>query len=274
MVAVLIAILGAWYLGSLKGELAERHRNSTRQYSESAKSYASRTCANLPAPALFDCVENAAQRSAESAHAEQDLIAQQDSAFAATVMLAVSAGGTFVGFLGLWFILQTLAETRKAARASIRGAIASRAANRIAQNTANQQLRAYVDLSKARVIEVDGVWYFRLWVKNFGQTPAVNVCCWIDSYLMTWPIKNKPSAVTLLLGGGTLPPGHDRRYSQPLNGAEAMLADKAFFVVAVRVTYEFLDGGGQDELATWIVITDREAASKRPRYLGHHDMAE
>ena len=71
---------------------------------------------------------------AEAAHAEQDLKAQEGSAFAAKVMLGVSVTGTIFGFIGLYFVYQTLA--------------ASRLNNEIARETAERQLRAYMSLEK------------------------------------------------------------------------------------------------------------------------------
>jgi hypothetical protein len=159
--------MAAFYLGALRGEQAERHSNSPRQHAESARTFAARSCRGLDPAAMFECVHDAAERSAETAHTEQDLIAQQDSAFAAKAMLGVSAMGTIFGLVGLWFVYQTLSETRLAAKAAIRS-------NEISEDTAKRQLRSYL---VAKNVELEGVEIgtkasLTFEIKNVGQTPA------------------------------------------------------------------------------------------------------
>lgn len=275
IVAGLIAIITAWSIGSLHGEQAERHQDSPRQYAESAKTYIDRACANLSQPAMLECAEEAIQRSADAAHSEQDLIAQQDSAFAAKVMLGVSTGGTIIGFVGLWFIFHTLAETRKAARATIRGAMAARRANRLAQETARDQLRAYVDINKAMTADEDGWPSVHVWVKNFGQTPATKVHVWTGVFLMTWPVTEKPQPNHLRTTTSTIPPGHARRFSVMLSKIDyaAMVQNTGSFVIPIRVQYEYLGGVGTDMFETWLVLSCHEVKTRRPRYLVDSDRA-
>jgi hypothetical protein len=126
------------------------------------------------------------QRSAASAaeHEQADLKAQERSASAAEQQVSVGTAMAWLSLAGLFALIWTLCETRRAASAAIRAANAADKAIELQGATSHKELRAYISVSKAAVAwsEDESILYRDIVVvvnfKNCGQTPARNVLSW------------------------------------------------------------------------------------------------
>jgi hypothetical protein len=134
-------------------------------------------------------------------------------------------------------------------------------------------LRAYVDVNKAVLMETEGRHYLHFSVTNFGQTPATNVRVWSHAHLMTWPILEEPKAIILHAEGGTLPPGHPRRFRVRFLSDQwnEMLKDTASFVIPIKVEYDFLDGSESDRIELSVVVSCREVVTGEARTFNYRD---
>lgn len=288
---------------------AQRH---AEEYARDAAEHIDRACAGLQSARLRECVTEQVKASRTNQRGEYDLSAQEDMADWAFWMFFVAFITMGLTALALWFVKGTLEATRTAVEETGEATDAMREANRIARNAATDafhtarsqllasrlsasqankvatetrtaQLRAYVDVSKTQILYVEtppgqtaefpGHHIIEISITNFGQTPAANVCVWADVILMSWPVTEVPKPTTVQNQGGTMPPGHPRRYRLGFKPAEydQMLANTASFVIPVKVKYDILEGSNTDEFETCLVVTCDEARSGEARYLGLRD---
>lgn len=119
----------------------------------------------------------AQQRSA--AAAERAAIAGESQKVAAWWQVGVASVGTFVLLYTLWL-------TRWSVRQAGRSADAANAAVKVAESTAERQLRAYVGVADDRVEMISPGFQpmVSLEIKNFGQTPAHHVIVWTEISVM------------------------------------------------------------------------------------------
>lgn len=104
----------------------------------------------------------------------RDLIAQEDMAYWAMGMFFAAMATFLVTSIGTFLIWRQVKLTRQAVEDTGEATVAMREANEIARDTAKRQLRAYVapDHFDFNKIEPGCPLRLRLWIKNFGQTPA------------------------------------------------------------------------------------------------------
>ncbi|MET3761089.1 hypothetical protein [Sphingomonas sp. UYEF23] len=106
-------------------------------------------------------------------HDSADLCAQWRAAVAAewsarwTFWTFVTSGfSTLLSIVGLFALITTLRQTERSLKQS-------RKSNRIAQDVAQKQLRAYIGIASVKMDAKNGnVWFY---VKNYGQTRAIKV---------------------------------------------------------------------------------------------------
>lgn len=210
-ISVVVGIAIAYGVGVLNGGQSERRHSQPHQHAERAQAYAKRACVGRNPSATTECVYQAIEASQETARAEQDLDAQQSMALWALMMMLVSAVTLIVTSVGVWFVKRTLdatfqavEDTGKATKAmqeandiarqnatiadsnrfwdSLQVSTARKQAdeaNRIARESAERQLRAYVVVDPKGAFmsndpEINGQVAFE--ISNTGQTPAYNIC--------------------------------------------------------------------------------------------------
>lgn len=106
----------------------------------------------------------------------RDSLAQWIAAFAAI-------GSVGVSIWAVRLVRESLGETRKATKAAINS-------NRIAQQAAQQQLRAYINVVEAKVVFVEGNRpIFQVILKNGGATPAYECISRIQAFIRNIPLK-------------------------------------------------------------------------------------
>lgn len=78
---------------------------------------------------------------------------------------------------------------RSSARDACRAADAAQRSVEVMSQSAEKQLRAYVTVEQVDSdVHVDGRYSGTVHIKNSGQTPALNVRCWIHSWIAAWPL--------------------------------------------------------------------------------------
>lgn len=101
---------------------------------------------------------------------------------------------TCVGFSGALLVLLTLVATFWAADAASRAAVAAEKTASIAQKTAKQELRAYVNVDAGNSFNQGGkqrlFFEFRPIIENTGQTPAYDLEVISDVRLLPYPIPS------------------------------------------------------------------------------------
>jgi hypothetical protein len=104
------------------------------------------------------------------------LVTQQSMADSTLNLVRLTYWQVGIGVLGLIALFYTLHLSRGATRAAIQAAEAAKESVTITSDTAKQQLRAYLNLSAAKIsMEDDGRVHVKLTFKNGGQTPAYRV---------------------------------------------------------------------------------------------------
>lgn len=125
----------------------------------------------------------------EKKREHDDLEAQQEMAFWAKAMFLAALFSTVVSAGAAWLLYLTLKESRRAAYASLKAAVAARQSARGADESSRRQLRAYIlpYFASAKWEDEKGVLLrsVRITVKckNTGQTPGLKVrsCIWGES---------------------------------------------------------------------------------------------
>lgn len=117
----------------------------------------------------------------EKKREQDDLEAQQDMAFWAKAMFFATLIGAAVSSFATWLLYLTLKQSRRATFAALRAAVAGRQSVRVANNSAEKQLRAYA-LVKSVIVERRhfGHEVVTVHIHNFGQTPARDLEYWIN----------------------------------------------------------------------------------------------
>lgn len=182
-----LLIFGAlvWGLGFLQGSESERRRQIPASYSRTAQADAQRTCVGTESSAIFECVYEKVEASQEQARGEQDLSAQQRAAFAALASAVLALLTLVVTGIGVWFVKRTLDATLKAVQDTSEATEAMRESNRIARESVEAQMRAWVSFeyqSTERIVRSPNAILFKFKgaFRNIGHTPAINFSYYVS----------------------------------------------------------------------------------------------
>lgn len=117
-------------------------------------------------------------------HDEQDLCEQRRMSQAAIDAVWWARAQTLLGIAGFVAIVTTLLFTASATRAASKAARAAQDSVRVASDTAERELRAYVSLSEVRIDNLNEGQPFKvtLKIKNVGQTPAKEFGAWAQVF--------------------------------------------------------------------------------------------
>ena len=137
---------------------------------------------------------DAADRQARQSRADQQeaesLDARIRSATAAEKLVVVGAGSLALALLGVLALIWTFIATRRSAQAAMRAAMAAESSMKLAQQTMQRQLRAYLTVDAASIrFPRPGVPRVRVTIRNSGQTPAYEVKHWIHQGIETHSLE-------------------------------------------------------------------------------------
>ena len=144
-------------------ERARYEQQRTSEYADNAEANIRRSCIGVDESAQTECVRQVVEASNEQQRAERDLSAQQEMARWALYMLAVSSAGLVITAVGIYYVRDTLIETRKSVQ--------------VTREIGEAQVRAYVGPPRVEaVIEtVEGRRHFSIrgYLSNSGNSPAL-----------------------------------------------------------------------------------------------------
>ena len=165
------------------GMQQERRNNQPYQYAESDAEDAVEECASRTSSALAECVVERVKAAADQSRSQQNLKAQQQMALWALLMVLVSAATGGVTLWALYYVKQTLDETRRMADDTQKMAGASLGATRamVRQNELTQaSQRPWLDfrLQITRPVELSYCslcFPIDVHLENYSKTPAICV---------------------------------------------------------------------------------------------------
>ena len=218
---------------------AYRHSaaNASIKYQADANSNIKERCLSATAFAEEDCTAKAYEAAREGQRKEQELAAQNITAWWTKIMGIAALIGMALSAVGVWLVKTTFDETRKA--------------NDIARTTAYRQLRPYVYFDKADFqtikptpISLNGG-IVQILVKNYGQTPAYDVTIAISKWLFDYPLDSKIGleAQALETDSQVVPPGHSHIITAGFKSEDvvACIKGEKCLTISVSVYYKFRD---------------------------------
>lgn len=208
LAAIVLACILVGGLTYLQGRETERRGSAPKSHQEAAKVQAKSICIGREPGSLFECVYGLIEASAQAAHDEQDLSAQQRAASSALVAAIISFLTLVVTGVGVWFVKGTLEATLKAVEDTRAATLEMQRANSIAREMGEAQTRCYIDLGEMTVgVNEDGQATIVAKVKNTGNTPARNLS-WICE-VNVGVSKTPPSALKPSYFGTVIPAASD-----------------------------------------------------------------
>lgn len=151
-------------------EIEQQASSASEAYANPRYIAAESECLTVAEPDRANCISQESEAAREAERNERDLEAQRQMAtWTRAIGIATIIGMAF-GIFGLSLIFVTFRETRRAADAGYE-------ANKIARESNEHQLRAYVSVIKFHVIDMDeGQSHgLQIFYTNTGHTPALNV---------------------------------------------------------------------------------------------------
>lgn len=206
--AVIIgAFLLVYAIGSLNGRQSERRVAQPHSHAQTAKQQAERACVGADPAVVSECVYDTIEAAEETARTEQDLTAQQRSAWGAML----GAGVAFLGFLatavGIYYVRETLRATLMAVEDTSEATEAMREQNRLSKLS----MRPWLELKLLEVIEVKASagrvsFKMRAEIHNYGTTPAryVRKMTYVEAqnaFTMIWDFEKPKSVLQSLIEG-------------------------------------------------------------------------
>ncbi|WP_226660595.1 hypothetical protein [Alteriqipengyuania lutimaris] len=169
------------------GMQSERRNNQPYQYAEDAADSALQSCVGGESDAVAECVVERIETAADQSRAQQDLEAQQNMSLWALLMVFISAATVAATVWALFYVKETLDETRgmardtkrmadeadKATMAALDAARVGHEANAIAQAARRDQLRPWMVNDGVDYENVEGELHFFVKWRNAGLSPAV-----------------------------------------------------------------------------------------------------
>jgi ElaB/YqjD/DUF883 family membrane-anchored ribosome-binding protein len=154
----------------LQGLYEHQAEQRAEHYRERAHVARERCGRIVPASEKADCVREERDAARQGEREAYDLQAQLVTSAWTRAMGIAAIIGMAVGIVGVGLVLITFRETRKAAEAA-------REANKIARDSTERQLRAYITIEEVEVRDFlpGGFPVYSCMLKNAGQTPALDV---------------------------------------------------------------------------------------------------
>lgn len=134
-IAIILCSVVVGFFSYSAGRESEGRDKAPASYSRSAEDDAKRSCVGMEAGAAFKCIYEKVEASQEQARGEQDLTAQQRSAFAAMISAFIAFLTLVATALGVWLVKRTLDATLEAVKDTSEATDAMRKANMIATAT-------------------------------------------------------------------------------------------------------------------------------------------
>lgn len=180
VIGLVIVFIFAFEVASSR-ERARYEQQRTSEYAGNAEADIRRTCIGVDDSAQAECIRQVVETGNEHQRAERDLSAQQEMARWAFYMLAVSSAGLVITAVGIYYVRDTLIETRKSVQ--------------VTREIGEAQVRAYLSIRPTVIPSMEGAPLdhrrsFEVEIENAGLTPARNVNAVVYA---DWLPRNLPS---------------------------------------------------------------------------------
>jgi hypothetical protein len=242
------------------GRENQRRNDTPASYAKAAKADAQSACIDSKGAAAFECIYEKVEAAQEQARGEQDLSAQQKAASAALLSALIAFATLILSGFGVWYVKRTLEATLEAVEDTGKATEAMEKQNRIAEDTAKRQLRAYVSTDDEMVVGFyhGGPAIFSAKIHNRGQTPAYDLKVWS---IVTASIENPDTAKIKHRGGffdqssAVLGPGqwviHENGCQGPLNNDSFIgIATGGIYIIFAGII-SYKDTFGRRRLSTF-----------------------
>ena len=168
--AVLLSCLLVGGLAYLEGRETERSDQTPKAYQAAGKHDAERACVGGEPGAVFECVYEHVETSAQAAHDEQDLKAQQRAASSALVSAVFALLTMALSGLGVWYVKRTLDATLAAVEDTGEATKEMKRANEIALMGVKAQHKPHLELAlQGSYFGDDGRLPFRFELQKVGR---------------------------------------------------------------------------------------------------------
>jgi len=203
-------------------------------------------------------------------HDSADLCAQWRAAIAAEGSARWTEASFWIGLAGTMFSGIGLTALLISLRQTERSLGEARQANILAKDTAEKQLRAYVFLEKAWLEITPEEVTAKIFIKNFGQTPALKSSGWTHIWLAPFPLAEElPRPGALMKGVSVISPGNHlettHRRGGPLNKfteAEVLAGNAAIYVYGENI---YTDIFGEAHRSTFTLFCSGKDQFERRR---------
>lgn len=190
-VAAALAVALIWNISAYQAQSTLEARYRAQEHAAGAEGRIARSCVNLQATALVECVAEQVEATREEQRAEYDLSAQNRMAEWAFWVMVMGALTTGLTAIALYFVSETLTATRAAVEDTGEATEAMKAANEIAQGAivaaqaaneiAREADRAWVQIGfqgggdLLPESETKLLWLTKVQLQNVGRAPAFSV---------------------------------------------------------------------------------------------------
>lgn len=163
VIGLAIVFIFAFEVASSR-ERARYEQQRTSKYADDAEANIRRTCISVDYSTQAECIRQVIETSNEQQRAERDLSAQQEMARWAFYMLVVSSAGLVITAVGIYYVRNTLVETRIAVE--------------VTREIGKAQVRAYIGSPRVEArIETtpagDRRFSIKGFISNSGSSPAL-----------------------------------------------------------------------------------------------------
>ncbi|WP_349434302.1 hypothetical protein [Pararhizobium sp. A13] len=243
-----LSAIAVFETGSSTALSRSKQQSNSTNYIENADQEIKQRCALRDSYAMSECIRGVIEATNEHERAENDLVAQSDMAWWTFWMTVVSAATLGITSIGIYYIRDTLVETRKAVKAADDAVIVTR-------DMAQMQMRAYMNTAHAWIsFKENNEPVAHVSIKNFGQTPAMNVKSWIHIWIEKYPLKGSlpfPKEGEVDQSSSVISPGFHYNYHHPrTRGIDEEImteirAGRAAIYVYGGITYDDVFGGNR-----------------------------
>jgi hypothetical protein len=159
VVLIAIALKATWDLSASHTAYSQTADQKAQDYAESAQDRISRTCVELSPAESAECIREIIETTKEAQTAQHDLAAQRSMALWAAAMFWATVSTVVVAAIGIYYVRNTLMETRRIGQAQVRAYLADDGFN---------VGWAKADDGRPIVDNIEAIW------KNTGLSPALS----------------------------------------------------------------------------------------------------
>ncbi|QDC02155.1 hypothetical protein FGU64_17900 [Mesorhizobium sp. 8] len=209
-------LVATWHLAALNSKYRQTANQQASQYTGNVQDRITNTCADFTPSVYVECASQIIRSTEETTAAQYGLAAQRSMVLWAAAMFWATVGTAFIAAIGIYYVRNTLLETRRIGQAQVRAYLGDDSA----------KFEWDDSTKRPRVSNIEVSW------KNFGQSPAL-FC-----------------GLSILVHGIT-----DDEYGKPLPESDIALSNQEFGTLHISSGARNWCGGAslsEHETAEWL----------------------